>query len=273
MPRFRVEACPERLRIAFGYDACHGEALAGFAGSGDIEKFRKVKLKPKDAMITIMFRIIDHQHIETPGQKPELARRQTCDTTDSELMERIQSRDERALETLIKVYQPLVRSVVGRLISNDQDVTDVVEEVFLGVWNQAANFDSLKGKPVGWIVTIARRRAIDRVRRRQAYDRAEMRFRMSTDSGTSHFAANDVQKEAAHSDTASVFENLLLTLPTAQCNVVRMAFYRGLSHREIARETGIPLGTVKTRIELGVKKLRIAVLGLGSRKEWLLGTA
>ena len=273
MPRFRVEACPERLRIAFGYDACHGEALAGFAGSGDIEKFRKVKLKPKDAMITIMFRIIDHQHIETPGQKPELARRQTCDTTDSELMERIQSRDERALETLIKVYQPLVRSVVGRLISNDQDVTDVVEEVFLGVWNQAANFDSLKGKPVGWIVTIARRRAIDRVRRRQAYDRAEMRFRLSTDSGTSHFAANDVQKEAAHSDIASVFENLLLTLPTAQCNVVRMAFYRGLSHREIARETGIPLGTVKTRIELGIKKLRTAVLGMGSRKEWLFGIA
>jgi RNA polymerase sigma-70 factor (ECF subfamily) len=209
-----------------------------------------------------MFNTFDHQHIEV-GE---------CEIEDVDLMERIRFRDEGALEILMQRFQALVRGAVKRIIQNDQDVTDLVEEVFLGVWNQAANFDSLKGKPVGWIVTIARRRAIDRVRRRQAYDRAEMRFRMSTDNGKSHFAVNDVQKEAAQSDTASVFENLLLMLPTAQCAVVRMAFFRGLSHREIARETGIPLGTVKTRIELGVKKLRAAVLTIGSREAWLSGT-
>jgi RNA polymerase sigma-70 factor (ECF subfamily) len=211
---------------------------------------------------TIMLTLFEHQHIGTGN----------CESDDSDLMERIQSRDERALEMLIKRYSAILHSVVSRMIAVEQDVTDVVEEVFLGVWNQAGNFDLTKGRPIGWIITMARRRAIDRVRRRQAYDRAEMRFRMSSDTGTSHFAANDVQKEAAHSDTVSVFENLLLTLPTAQCAVVRMAFYRGLSHREIARETGLPLGTVKTRLELGVKKLRAAVLAIGSRKEWLSGT-
>lgn len=199
-----------------------------------------------------------HQYIETNIR----------DTVDTELMERIQSRDERALETLIKRYSAIVHSVVHRRIAREEDVTDVVEEVFLGVWNQAGNFDLTKGEAIGWIITMARRRAIDRVRRCQAYDRAEMRFCISSDTGRSHFAVNDVHKEAAHSDFASVFENVLVTLPTAQSAVVRMAFYRGLSHREIACETGIPLGTVKTRIELGVKKLRVALLAIGSREAW-----
>jgi len=194
------------------------------------------------------------------------------DIEDGALMGRIQSRDEEALESLIKRYDKMLRSVVGRVISNDQDVSDVIEEVFLGVWRQAGNFDLTKGRVLGWIITMARRRAIDRVRRCQAYERAEMRFRVSTENGTSYFAVSDVQKEAAHSDNASVFENLLLRLPAAQCAVVRMAFYRGLSQREIARETGIPLGTVKTRLELGVKKLRSAVLAIGSRESWLSGT-
>ena len=177
------------------------------------------------------------QHLETS----------ILDTEDGALMERIQSGDEKALESLVKRYAKLLRSVVGRMISNEQDVSDVIEEVTLGVWNQAANFDLTKGKVMGWIITMARRRAIDRVRRRQAYNRAEMRFRLSNDTGTGHFSGDDVEKEAARSDTASMFGDLLSTLPAAQCKVVRMAFYRGLSHREIARETGIPLGTVETR--------------------------
>jgi len=73
-------------------------------------------------------------------------------------------------------------------------------------------------------------------------------------------------------EMAVVFQKLLSALPTAQSAAVRMAFYRGLSQREIARETGIPLGTIKTRLELGVKKLREAVTAIGSREEWLFGT-
>ena len=101
--------------------------------------------------------VIEYQHIETLRRQPRVNDRQYRVATDSELMERIQSRDERALETLIKRFQALVRSVVERIIPNNQDVSDVVEEVFLSVWNQAANFDSLKGNPIRWIITIARR--------------------------------------------------------------------------------------------------------------------
>jgi len=205
----------------------------------------------------------DHQYIETT----------IGDTADSELMERIQAREEGALETLIKRYRALVRNVVSRIISNDQDVCDVVEEVFLGIWNQAANFDSLRGKPIGWIITIARRRAIDRVRRRLAYDRAESGFSASGQTGMSYFAGEDVEKSAMESETAAMFQKLLSTLPLAQSDALRLAFYRGLSHREIAHETGIPLGTIKTRLELAVKKLRAAMSAIGSREEWFPRTA
>ena len=186
-------------------------------------------------------------------------------------MERIRRRDERALEALIQRYQAMLRSIVGRMLSNDQDVEDVLEDVFLNVWNVTANFDGSRGTALAWIITIARRRAIDCVRRWQAYDRAEKRFQASADTGCSHFAGDDVEREAANSDTAAIFRKLLSTLPPLQSAVVRMAFYRGLSQREIARQTGLPLGTVKTRLELGVKKLRAAVSVMGSREDWLAG--
>jgi RNA polymerase sigma-70 factor (ECF subfamily) len=219
-----------------------------------------------------MLTTFNDQNTETFRWEPAAARRAMGDTTDNELMERIQSRDERALEMLIKRFQALVRSVVERVIPNDQDVSDVVEEVFLGIWKQAANFDSLKGNPIGWIITIARRRAIDRARRRQACERAELRFRDLADTRTSQYAGDDVEESAMKTEMAVVFQKLLSALPTAQSAAVRMAFYRGLSQREIARETGIPLGTIKTRLELGVKKLREAVTAIGSREEWLFGT-
>lgn len=191
------------------------------------------------------------------------------DVSEDELMLRIQQRDERALEMLIKTFTPFLRNVVGRILSNDQDVTDVVEEVFLQVWNQADHFDTGKGRAIGWIVTLARRRAIDRTRRRQAYDRAEMRFRLSNDTGHSHLASESVERDAEKSDTAELISGILASLPEAQQHVVKLAFYSGLSQREISKKTGIPLGTVKTRLELGIKKLRNAICAIGNKEDWL----
>jgi RNA polymerase sigma-70 factor (ECF subfamily) len=211
----------------------------------------------------------DQQQISDFRNPTVVAPRGGGECSDEELMERIQSRDEQALEILMDRYEGMLRSVVGRMLSNDQDVTDVVEEVFLGVWNQAVNFETSKGRAIGWIITMARRRAIDRVRRCQAYDRAEMRFRLANDTGTQHLAKDDVEEQAASADNEATFSELISKLPEAQRQVVHMAFYRGLSQREIARETGIPLGTIKTRLELGVKKLRAAVCAMGTREEWL----
>jgi RNA polymerase sigma-70 factor (ECF subfamily) len=198
----------------------------------------------------------DHQHLtETRPLAP-------TEPTDEELMGRIQQGDETALALLHRRHHALLRTIIGRMLSNDHDVDDLVQEVLLEIWRRAANYDRKKGYALGWIVTLARRRTIDRIRRRSAYNRAQERFREETDDGVveTHSGADE---EAAQSDTAETIARFISVLPEAQQEAVRLAFYRGMSQREIAAHTGIPLGTIKTRLELAMRKLRAAILAFG----------
>src|SRR5687768_16324875 len=102
----------------------------------------------------------------------------TGEVTDEQLMGLIQARDDAALATLYRRHTPLLRTVIARVVHNEHDVDDLLQEVFLELWNRADHYDEAKGKALGWIVTLARRRAIDRIRRRQAYARAEERLRL-----------------------------------------------------------------------------------------------
>ena len=118
------------------------------------------------------------------------------------------------------------------------------------------------------MVTLARRRAIDKVRRRQAYARAEERLRLETETQPEAARHRGVEDEVTAGDTAEIFQRLLATLPAAQREALHLAYYRGLSQREIAAKTGIPLGTIKTRLELAVRKIRAAIMALGGAEEW-----
>ena len=184
--------------------------------------------------------------------------------TDEVLMERIQARDDKAIAILYRRHTPLLRSVIGRILNNDCDVDDLLQVVFLEVWRQAAHYDEAKGKALGWIVTLARRRAIDKVRTMQTYFRAQERLREEPEPAP-HLGADE---EAAASDTAKIFSRVLATLPVLQREALDFAFYRGLSQREIAAHTGIPLGTIKTRLELALRKVRTAIVALGGASEW-----
>ncbi len=188
----------------------------------------------------------------------------TSEPTDEELMARVQERDERAIAILYRRHLPLLRTIVGRVLNNDSDVDDQLQEVFLEVWRLAAHYDVEKGKALGWIVTLARRRSIDKLRKKQAYARAQDRLREEPEPAPHHGA----DEEVAASDTAQIFNRVLATLPAAQREALTFAFYRGLSQREIAAHTGIPLGTIKTRLELGLRKVRAAVVALGGAEEW-----
>ena len=189
--------------------------------------------------------------------------------TNEELMARITRGDETALEILYRRHTRLLRTVVSRVLNNDYDIDDAIQEIFLEVWRQAERYDETKGKALGWVVTLARRRAIDRLRKKMSYGRAEERFRVETGSGfgmgTPRHAVNDA---VAASETSVIFQKLLQALPVAQRQALHMAFYGGLSQREIAAKTGIPLGTIKTRIELAIRKFRQAILAIGGRAEW-----
>ncbi len=189
--------------------------------------------------------------------------------TDEQLMAAIQNRDEAALNTLLQRHKALIRTIISRVVHNDFDVDELLQEVFIELWNQASHFDPAKGKALGWIVTLSRRRAIDRVRRRQAYSRAEERLRLQTETEPEQSRYEGVEEDANNTDRAEIFQRILATLPEAQREAVHLAYYCGLSQREIAAKTGIPLGTIKTRLELGVRKVRVAIVAMGDRQEWL----
>ncbi len=190
----------------------------------------------------------------------------TGEPTDEQLMSLIQQRDEAALETLHRRHHALIRTIVGRMIFNDHDVDDLIQECFLEVWHHAPSYCVEKGNALGWIVTLARRRTIDRIRRKGAYSRAQERFReeVAVEVDSNHTGADE---EVACSDRAAVVSQLIAKLPDAQQQAVQLAFFRGMTQRQIAAKTGIPLGTIKTRLELAMRKLRSSVLAFGELHE------
>ena len=186
--------------------------------------------------------------------------------SDEQLMARIQQGDESALADLHRRHHALIRTIVGRMIYNDHDVDDLIQECFLEVWRHSASYCIEKGNALGWIVTLARRRTIDRIRRKSAYGRAQDRFREDfiVQGKSIHSGADE---EAATSDRAAIVSQLIAKLPDAQQQAVQLAFFRGMTQRQIAATTGIPLGTIKTRLELAMRKLRSSVLAFGELHE------
>jgi RNA polymerase sigma-70 factor (ECF subfamily) len=183
--------------------------------------------------------------------------------SDEQLMAGICRQDERALQTLYQRYQALLRTVIGRIVSHEHDVDDVLQECLLDIWRHAANYSREKGEALAWVVTLARRRAIDRVRRIGTYYRCKERFRGVAEAENREAMHSGADEEVASLDRAAVIYRLMKRLPEAQQEAVYLAFYRGLTQREIAKATGKPLGTIKTRLELGLRKLRTAILALG----------
>ena len=191
----------------------------------------------------------------------------STEATNEQLMARLREGDESALSALCQRHRGILRTVIARVIHNDADVDDLMQELMIEVWNRAKSYDETKGKVLGWLVTMARRRAIDRVRRRQAYDRAEERLRLHVEDNSQAVEVPSVEEQAMSADRSAFLRQMLETLPEAQKEAVQLAFYRGLSQREISAQTGIPLGTIKTRLELAIRKLRANITALGA-EDW-----
>jgi len=175
--------------------------------------------------------------------------------TDVDLMRRIQDEDADALAVLYDRYNGIVKALILRVIHNETEADDLLQEVFMEIWNQARNFSAEKGKPLGWMVTLARRRAIDALRKRQAYNRAEERLQLEVEQQPEAWAQNVTEKEIQSGDTRLLMNKVINALPEAQRKTIELAFFYGMSQREIAANTNTPLGTVKTRLELGLKKI------------------
>lgn len=139
----------------------------------------------------------------------------------------------------------------------------VLQDVFIQVWDRAKTYSADKGKLISWLSTLARRRAIDRVRRHCAYRRATDRYEVECNHPTAAASeSHTVENSAQQDDLKELIGNYILALPPTQQQAINLTFFEGHSQREISSLTGIPLGTVKTRIELGVKKLAHSISGV-----------
>ena len=187
---------------------------------------------------------------------------------DQQLMNGILRRLPEALERLYKRYRVVLKSIIMQVLHDETEADDVLQEVFLQVWDRAPSYSSGKGKLMSWLCTLARRRAIDRLRQHSAYRRATDRYEVScnhSDKGIDE--SHTVEREAFRDDLRSLLDQQLNTLPPNQREVIRLAFLEEKSQREISALTQTPLGTVKTRIELGIKKLSHAFGGLREKVE------
>jgi RNA polymerase sigma-70 factor, ECF subfamily len=175
--------------------------------------------------------------------------------SDFELMKGIQTGNADALAQLYDRYNGILKALILRVIHNEAEADDLLQEIFMEIWNQAKNFSAQKGKPLGWMVTLARRRAIDGLRKKQAYARAEERLQNETEQQPDAWVHNATEKEIVLSDTRALIRKVIACLPPPQQLAIDLAFFKGMSQREIAAKTNTPLGTVKTRLELGLKKI------------------
>jgi RNA polymerase sigma-70 factor (ECF subfamily) len=194
---------------------------------------------------------LEYPEIQTEPVSP-------LDLTDEQLMTMLQERNPVALGHLYDRHCGIVKSLGMKVVHNEAEAEDLLQEIFMEIWNRAAGYDPAKGKPLGWIVTLARRRSIDRLRKCQSHCRAEDRLRLEVEQQPDAWTT-DPEEDFVMADIREMLLKLLKTLPEAQQQAIDLAFYKGMSQREIAAHTGIPLGTIKTRLELGLKKLTVAL--------------
>ena len=187
--------------------------------------------------------------------------------SDEALMTRVSGRESDALEKLFERHAGVIKSVIFKIIHNEAEAEDVLMEVFFEAWNGASKYSAAKGKALGWLVTMARRRGIDRLRKRQSYSRATDRLQVEVEHDPEAWiSGRDPDGDSERADLRAFIQSKLRELPPFQREAIEYAFYKGMSQREIAAHTGIPLGTIKTRIELGLKKLSASLEVIG--REW-----
>lgn len=164
--------------------------------------------------------------------------------------------DRECYRQLYDRFENLVFVTVQRVLNDREDAEDVMQEVFAMVWRKAAMYAPEKGKPATWLASMARNRAIDRLRMKQR--RARLREDFENEEGVrqhGHHVATGAELALRRERCAEVRRAVLALAPDQQ-EAIRMAYFDGMTQKDIAQELGKPLGTVKARIRRGMAKLR-----------------
>ena len=180
--------------------------------------------------------------------------------TDERLVEALDSRDERALEALYDRHGDYVYSVCLRMVGDVQLAEDLSQEVFLRLWRRPDLFDVNRGRFLTWLLSVARNRAIDERRSRGRRFRLETPPSVHTEEMLQLVPTDEERDVAVVSEERVIIKKALAALPPEQRLAIELAYFGGYTQQEIADGLHQPLGTVKTRIRLGLQKLRISLV-------------
>ena len=177
---------------------------------------------------------------------------------DETLVRLLVQQDVRALEALYQRYSRPVFSLALKILGDREVVEEVVQEVFLRLWTRAQGYDPQRGKLLSWLLTIAHHRAIDELRRRRSQPEANG---LQEQLAASEEPEADPSASLTHVEERAEVQHALAQLPQAQRRPIEMAYYGGMTQVEIAIALAEPLGTIKTRMRLGMQKLRVLLAG------------
>ncbi len=169
------------------------------------------------------------------------------DESADALLERVAAGDRPAFLALYHRYAPRLLGLIHRILGIRGEAEDVLQETFLQVWTTAGRYDAGRSPPDVWLFLLARCRALDKLRRRPVIGTPI----------TEQVAADDPPAEVVRRDDAVRARSAVDELPPDQRTAIELAFFEGLTHEQIAARLNVPLGTVKTRIRLGLTRLRL----------------
>jgi RNA polymerase sigma-70 factor (ECF subfamily) len=171
-------------------------------------------------------------------------------------MARIEARDADGLAELYDRHAGRLLGLARRILGDGGEAEEVLQEVFLFAWRSASSFDPARGQVLTWLLIATRCRAIDRLRARRPASRPEIRSLDEVSATGGPAAPDDVEAASSGKQWESICRAAVGQLPEDQRRAVELAYFEGLTHQEIAARTSTPLGTVKTRVRLGLMKLR-----------------
>ncbi len=172
------------------------------------------------------------------------------------LIDRLADGDEAAVGELYDRFARPLYSMVHRILPNASDAEEIVQDVFVSLWKNADTFDGRRSSPFTWLVTIARNKAIDRLRRTQRRLPEAIGPADPNPAREQIDPSNDAATDTAQNERADIISAWVTDLPTNQREAISLAFFDGLSHPQIAERLNESIGTVKSRIRLGIEKLR-----------------
>jgi RNA polymerase sigma-70 factor (ECF subfamily) len=170
------------------------------------------------------------------------------------LMNRVAARDGVAFARLFELHSPVTLGLLDRILGRRGEAEEVLQEAFLQVWMQADRYDEARSTPRGWILMLARSRALDRLRRRDSSRRREEAAGEESAADAAIFPVGTERLESQ--ERQRLVSSALGQLSPDQRRCIELAFFEGLTHTQIAERLAAPLGTVKSRILLGMNKLR-----------------